>query len=329
MEREIFNKRKEEFKEYIISNRKLPKVWEARFSDTSDMRLWFIGLTKTNKYKDYVDEINDILNKYNINLLSDKEKEQEFLICINNIDRIPLRNEEYFTDNEDMYTWYMNYIITNKDFETQVYTNLKEYLDFDIAEIWPDVKQEFIEIMKKLKRIPKHREAILSNSVDVRVVFNKLQSFDPEFTEKLLLHLQTYKKDTLSFDERKNELLEVVSALGYIPTLQEYRFSDKTDMFTWYTRHKAKFKDLENNANSLITKENPNKQVNIYLIPNFKNKGGKFYTICTNVGERLDLSNITSYEEALKLDKDIVKRGGLILKKDEEISSVSYTKGKK
>jgi len=151
MEREIFNKRKEEFKEHIISNRKIPKVWEARFSDTSDMRLWFIGLTKTNKYKDYVDEIYDILDKYDIKLLNDKEKEQEFLICINHLGRIPLRNEEYFTDNEDMYTWYMNYIIKNKEFETQVYSNLKEYLDFDIAEIWPDVKKEFIEIMKILK----------------------------------------------------------------------------------------------------------------------------------------------------------------------------------
>lgn len=329
MEREIFNKRKEEFKEYIIKNRKLPKAWQSRFTDTSDMRLWYIGLIKTNKYKDYIDEINDILNKYNINLLNDKEKEQEFLICINHLGRIPLRNEEYFTDNEDMYTWYMNYIIKNKEFETQVYSNLKEYLDFDIAEIWPDVKKEFIDIMKTLKRIPKHREAILSNSVDVRVVFNKLQSFDPEFIEELLLHLQTYNKKALSYDDRKKELLEVVSTLGYIPELQEYRFSDKTDMFTWYTRKKQKIKDLEIEVNSLITKESPNKKVNIYLIPNFKNKGGKFYTICTNVGERLDLSNIHSYEEALKLDKDIVKRGGLILKKDEEISSVSYVKGKK
>ena len=185
------------------------------------MRLWYIGLIKTNKYKDYIEEIYDILDKYDIKLLNDKEKEQEFLIYINHLGRIPLRNEEYFTDNEDMYTWYMNYIIKNKEFETQVYSNLKEYLDFDIAEIWPDVKKEFIDIMKTLKRIPKHREAILSNSVDVRVVFNKLQSFDPEFIEKLLLHLQTYKKDTLSYDDRKKELLEVVSTLGYIPDLQQ------------------------------------------------------------------------------------------------------------
>ena len=41
------------------------------------------------------------------------------------------------------------------------------------------------------------------------------------------------------------------------------------------------------------------KKVNIYLIPNFRNTGGKFYTIFTNVGERLDLSSIESYEEAV------------------------------
>ena len=69
-------------------------------------------------------------------------------------------------------------------------------------------------------------------------------------------------------------------------------------------------------------------KVNIYLIPNFRNTGGRFYTILTNVGERLDLSNINSYEEALEIDSTIVKRGGVILKKDEEIDSVNFKKGK-
>ena len=132
----------------------------------------------------------------------------------------------------------------------------------------------------------------------------------------------------MSLDERIKELKATVLSLGYIPDLQEYRFSDKTDMFTWYTRYKTKFKDLEIEVNSLITKENPNKKVNIYLIPNFRTTGGKFYTILTNVGERLDLSSIESYEEASKLDSTIVKRGGVILKKDEEIDSVSFKKGK-
>lgn len=64
------------------------------------------------------------------------------------------------------------------------------------------------------------------------------------------------------------------------------------------------------------------------MIPNFKNKNGKFYTICTNVGEKLDLSNIQSFEEAQKLDPTIVKRGEVVLKQDEVIESVSFKKGK-
>ena len=69
-------------------------------------------------------------------------------------------------------------------------------------------------------------------------------------------------------------------------------------------------------------------KVNIYLIPNFKKTGGKFYTILTNVGERLDLSSIETYEDALKIDSSIKKQGGLILKKDQTIDSVSFKKGK-
>ena len=99
-------------------------------------------------------------------------------------------------------------------------------------------------------------------------------------------------------------------------------------MLTWYIKYKKKFPNLEKEINRLVIKETPNKKVNIYLIPNFRNTGGKFYTIFTNVGERLDLSSIESYEEASKIDSTIVKRGGVILKKDEEIDSVSFKKGK-
>ena len=106
-------------------------------------------------------------------------------------------------------------------------------------------------------------------------------------------------------------------------------FSDGTDMFTWYARYKEKITTLDEEIKNLITKENPNKKVNIYLIPNFKSKGGNFYTVCTNIGEKLDLSNISSFEEAKQLDETFTKRGGVILKKDEEINSVSFTKGNK
>ena len=99
-------------------------------------------------------------------------------------------------------------------------------------------------------------------------------------------------------------------------------------MFTWYNRYKNKLPNLEVKVNSKIRIESPKRKVNIYLIPNFRNTGGKFYTICTNIGERLDLSEITSFEEAKKLDDSLVKRGGVILKQDEEIESVNFAKGK-
>ena len=183
--------------------------------------------------------------------------------------------------------------------------------------------------MKKIKRMPNFGEAFLSNGIDVRLVCEKLKTYDPNFIEKLLLHIESYNKNALSTEKRIEELKKVVLSLGYIPTLQEARFSDGTDMFTWYMRKKEELPDLENEITSLISKPNPNQKVNVYLIPKFRNKSGSFYTICTNVGEKLDLSNVASFEEAQKLDPTIVKRGGLLLEKDEEIDSVSFGKGKK
>ena len=133
----------------------------------------------------------------------------------------------------------------------------------------------------------------------------------------------------IKISKRIEELKQAVIVLGYIPYLQEMRFTDGTDMFTWYMRKKEEIPNLENEITSLISKKNPNNKVNIYLIPNFKNKGGKFYTIYTNEGEILDLSNIKSIEEFQNLDPTITKKGGLILKKNEEIGSVSFLKGNK
>ena len=144
----------------------------------------------------------------------------------------------------------------------------------------------------------------------------------------LLLHLQTYNKKGLSIDERIQELKNVISTIGYIPDLQEVRFSDGTDMFTWYMKYKNILPNLEQELSQFISISRETKKVNIYLIPNFRKTGGKFYTICTNVGEKLDLSNITSYEEAKQLDETFTKRGGLLLKKDEEIDYVTFKKGK-
>lgn len=328
MPKELYNKRTNEFKEFVSKNYRLPKVWEIRFSDGEDMRLWFNKLSKVDKVHPFILEIDSILQQFNSKILNDNEKEQEFLEYISNHNQIPLYGQRYFSDNDEMRSWYMSYKQRNKDFETIVHNNLTEYQNLDLAEIWPFIKEEFISIIKKLKRIPNHGEVIIQDGIDVRVIYDRLENFDPEFTEKLLLHLQTYNSRSLSIDDRINELLICVSTLGYVPFLQESRFSDGTDMFTWYNRYKNKLPNLEVKVNSKIRIESPKRKVNIYLIPNFRNTGGKFYTICTNIGERLDLSEITSFEEAKKLDDSLVKRGGVILKQDEEIESVNFAKGK-
>ena len=326
MPKELYINRVKEFKEYVLENHILPKVWKTRFSDGEDMRLWFNKISKSDK--SFIFEINDLLKKYDSKILNDNEKEQEFLEYISNNNQIPLYGQSYFSDNDEMRSWYMSYKQRNKDFETIVHNNLTEYQNLDLAEIWSFIKEEFISIIKKLKRIPNHGEVIIQDGIDVRIIYDKLESFDPEFTEKILLHLQTYNSKSLSIDDRVNQLLSCITSLGYIPFLQESRFSDGTDMFTWYSRYKNKLPNLEAEVNSRIKTESPKRKVNIYLIPNFRNTGGKFYTICTNVGERLDLSEISSFEDAKKLDDSIVKRGGVILKQDEEIESVNFVKGK-
>lgn len=328
MGKELFKKRKYEFFEVINREKRLPKVWEFRFSDGEDMRVWFNKISRLNAYKSFLNEVNLILNKYNTKVLSDAEKEEEFLNCISTIKCIPTRGEYYFSDNDDMNAWYLNYKKKNPSFETIVYISLPEYQDFDLVTVWPHIKQEFISILKTLKRVPNYGEIILQNDIDVRVVFDKLKSHDPKFYEKLLLHLQTYREKGLTTEKRIHELKTAVSSLRYIPDLQEVRFSDGTDMFTWYMKYKNILPNLEQELSQFISISRETKKVNIYLIPNFRKTGGKFYTICTNVGEKLDLSNITSYEEAKQLDETFTKRGGLLLKKDEEIDYVTFKKGK-
>lgn len=328
MPKDVYNNRIKEFKDFISVNHNLPRIWEVRFSDGDDMRLWFNKISNSDNFRNFIVEVNNILLEFDVKILTDKEKEHEFLSYISSNNQIPLYGQSYFSDNDEMNSWFMNYRQCNRDFETRVHNSLTEYKSLDLAEIWTFIKDEFISIIKKLKRIPEHGEVIIQDGIDVRVIYDKLETFDPEFTEKLLLHLQTYNSNGLSIDDRVNELLQCIGSIGYIPFLQEYRFSDGTDMFTWYNRYKNILPNLENEVNLKINNEPPKRKVNIYLIPNFRNTGGNFYTICANVGERLDLSGISSFEEAKKLDNTLVKRGGIILKKDEEIESVNFTKGK-
>lgn len=325
----LFEQRKLEFIKVIQKEKRMPKMGEFHFDDREDMRLWFDKLPEFSKFKVFKEEINKILDEYDKKILNDKEREEEFLQYISLVKHIPMKNEAYFSDNIDMNLWYLSYKNKHQDFETRVYTNLPEYTELNLAEIWtPELRKEFIKVLMTIKRIPEHGKVKLQNDIDFRVLYEKLKSYDKTFFEEIQLHLQTYNKKRLSEEERVEQLKKVVSHLGYIPDLQEARFTDGTDMLTWYTRYKTEIPNLEQEINSLVNKEPPKKKVNIYLIPNFRKSGGKFYTICTNEGERLDLSNITSYEQAKELDDTFTKRGGLILKKDEEIDSVSFRKGK-
>lgn len=323
MERKLFEDRKKEFKKTIELIGNLPKVWQVRFEDGEDQRVWFDKLLNAIGFAYYVEEIKEILKKYDKKILADEEKEEEFYNYILLTDKIPMARECYFSDNSDMYSWYISYKNSHQEFETKIHDSLSENKELVMEEIWPLVKREFAYIIKKLKRIPRHNEVVLQNGIDFRTIYDKLETYDPMYYETIKLHLATYKKNNLTTEERINELLAKVYELGYVPFLQEARFSDKCDMYTWYMTYKDRVPELETEVNKRVTKENPPKKVNIYLIPNFRNTGGKFYTICTNVGEVLDLSDVDTYEEAKKKDSTLTKRGGLLLKRDEEIGSIS------
>ena len=61
-------------------------------------------------------------------------------------------------------------------------------------------------------------------------------------------------------------------------------------------------------------------KINIYFVPKFKNKTGKFYEICSNEGEVLDISSLTS-------DPTFKRNGTIKIDIDEEIGDV-YFEGK-
>lgn len=324
----LLKKRKLEFIKTIIKWKNLPKVWKARFEDGQDMRIWFNQIKTLDSYADFVTEVENILKNYNVKILTDKEKTKEFLSAIKKYNKIPERGSLYFSDNDDMYTWYMNYKRKNGEYERIVHKQLKEYTDFDLEPIWENIKHEFIIIIKRLKRIPEYGEAFLTNyNIDVRVVYEKLKTYDQPFYEKVLIHLETYKDKSLSMDDRIKELKDKIEELGYLPELQEARFSDGTDMFTWYTKYKNNLPLIKEHIEPTIKQEHPNKIVNIHAIPRFKNKKGTIYNLYINSGERLDLTDISVYEKLKDKNTNISKKEELLLKPSEEISFTDIKKG--
>lgn len=327
MSKKLYDKRMKEFINYVKIEHRLPKVWEVSFSDGYDMRLWINGVSTIKEYKGYYNEVVNILNSLGIKMLDDKEKEKEFINYIDNYGQIPMYGDAYFSDNSNMRMWYLSYKDTNKLFERKVRDMLPEYQNFNIVEVWPLLKEEFVSVLSRLKRVPNYGEFITNGGLDIRLIYDKLESFDANFIENLLIEIKS-SNSKLSIDDRIHQLLDWISNVGYIPYLQEARFSDGIDMFTWYYKYKDNIPLLREKVYKLVYKLST-KKVNIYLIPNFRKNGGKFYTICSNEGEKLDLSGVNSFDEAKKLESSLVKRGGVILKQDEEIESISFVKGKK
>ena len=126
MKRELFEKRKEEFKKIVLEEGNLPKVGMRKFSDRDDARIWFNKIYNSGLFNDFISEINNILSNYGLMVLDDKDKEEEFLETINIIGRIPFKGELYFSDNDEMYMWYFNHKVKKPSFETLVHNNLKE-----------------------------------------------------------------------------------------------------------------------------------------------------------------------------------------------------------
>lgn len=328
MGKELFEKRKKEFEEFVLIEERLPRTFESSFKDGSDMRLWFNSILLLEEYKDYIEGIESILKSTESLVLTDKEKEIEFIGYIKNFDQIPIYGEAVFSDSSDMNSWYMRYKRKNDVFETEVHNSLSEYRDFDTMSVWFFVKDEFMEILNKLKEIPEHGEVVTQDGIDVRTIFDKISISMPVVAEEIILRLSFSKDNHLSFEERKIEFLGIVEELGYVPEIRERRFSDGVDMFTWYAKYMDKIKGLKETV-EILTGKKKNNKVNVYMVPNFEKNGGRSYAICTNIGEKIDLVGVASFDDLKKKNVTVQKRGEFVLNEGEEIDSVSFVKKKK
>ena len=235
MTNEIIIKRIQELKETIRRIKNLPKVRQCTTFDGEDQRLWFESISKIKEFNNYIEEIDSLLSQYGITRLTDEEREEEFLIKVISIKRLPKEKELYFIDNLDMRSWYNKYIYQNKDYKKTIYNNLPEYQELDLSIYWTkEIKEEFIQILKRIRRIPKHREIKLSNGIDFTILLDKLYTYDSIFYEKVLLTIANISPDPLSEDIKEKLFINKVKQLEYIPYIQEERFPDGTDMFTWY-----------------------------------------------------------------------------------------------
>ena len=163
MEKEIVKKRKEEFQEFVLIEERLPRAFECNFKDGSDMRLWFNSISILPQFSDYIKDIKILLESFEIKVLSDEEKEEEFIDYVKKADKIPTYGEMFFTDYSDMNAWYMGYKNKHDDFQTKVHNLLSEYREFDICKDWFFVKDEFMERVKDYRK--RLREQMIKRSI--------------------------------------------------------------------------------------------------------------------------------------------------------------------
>lgn len=235
--RDLYESRKMAFRKFVSDNNRLPNTWEVSFLDGEDMRLWFDELSRTG-LDDAKNFMYQIYNCYNIKILSQIERELEVIEIVQKNEKIPFQGEVFFSDGSDVFKWIYPVREDNKDFVRFINNFSNDYLDLDISMYLEEIKKDLTKLVKDIKRLPKYGEKKLISNIDARCAINKLMNLDQEYVERLLLHIESYKKNKLESADRAGIYLMKIDMLGYEPTLGECRFIDGTDMYTWVKRYK-------------------------------------------------------------------------------------------
>lgn len=235
--RDLYEDRKKQFKAFVNKNKRLPNTWDAYFIDGEDMRIWYDSLLKTGipDAKEFVSLIN---NSFNVRVLNKIERELELIEFVRINEHIPVQNEFFFSDGVDAFKWLYPVREDVRDFVKFINNLDQSYFDLDIAMYVTDFEKDINKLVKEIKRLPKYGEKKLLGTIDARCVINKLMTLHPEYVEKLLLHIESYNKDNLDVNARVGQYLMKIDNLGYEPALQECRFTDGTDMYTWSNKYK-------------------------------------------------------------------------------------------
>ena len=313
----LYNERVKNLLSFVAKNERLPMIGEVTFSDGMDMRLWFNGLAPLIGKAQFVDEVFKAIEGAGIFLLNDKEKETEFLDCVSRIKHIPYYREEAFSDNSDMYSWYMNYRLRNSLFERSVCNCLPEFNEFDINTILDDGMWIAVRIFLRCadKRNKTYKD------VDMMTIVYKLIKEEPARFEKELL--QVNAEGGLTQQARKEHFLETIRLLGYVPDLQEVRFADFVDMYTWYNQVGILDQEIVQAVRD-VEGSQEKKKYNIYLFPSVKNTtGGAVYVACRSE-EALTIVDGTSLKDALNNFSSLKRTGAAILPKDGKARKVYF-----